>query len=357
MSVNQAMRILFGLPACDYSVSDVARGLRAALVRQGHVVEDYSVSKRMAYHARAMGPDYRDQIALVSQQASQDLLLQATYHRADLVIVVSALIYHPIAIHALRYHRVPLAVVHTESPYEDVAQAEWASAYPEALHCTHDRVSAERLGWAYLPHAYDPAIHRPCHEVVTPRLFGGEVATEWNNAEDQHGPDVCDVLFLGTGWPERIALLEAVDWTGIDLRLRGVWPALSESSPLRRYYHEGLVPNVDAVRYYRAARVNLNIHRAGQGAVSLNPRGYELAACGAFEISDYREEGVSLFGDSVPRFETAEELGRLVRQYLADPASRARLAIEARTRVRHETFDARAEMLMTALSHRRETAA
>jgi glycosyltransferase involved in cell wall biosynthesis len=346
------MRVLFGLPACEFSVSDVARGLRAALVRQGHELHDYDVGRRMAYHAAAMGPIYREQVAAVSKQASETLLIEAMYHQADLAIIVSALIYHPIAIALLRQARIPLAVIHTESPYEDGQQVEWSSAYPEALHCTHDRVSAARLGWLYLPHAYDPAIHRPCYDrTCGVNTLNGEPLTEWNNAEDEHSDRACDVLFLGTGWPERIALLEAIDWTGIDLKIRGLWPSLRADSPIRSCYVEGCVPNEDAVRYYRAARINLNIHRADAEAVSLNPRAYELAACGAFTITDRRDDGVALLGEAQPTFGTVAELGASIRRWLTDPAGRRRCAEQARTRISTETFDARAAALMAAVTH------
>lgn len=346
------MRITFALPACEFSVSDVARGLRAALVSQGHDVHDYDVGKRMAYHGGAMGAAFREHVANVSKQASETLLLEAMYHRADLVVLVSALIYHPIAIALLRRAGVPLAVIHTESPYEDAAQAEWASAYPEALHCTHDRASADRLGWLYLPHAYDPAIHRPCFERVGHETIDGASIREWNNSEDRYGPDACDVLFIGTGWPERIAFFEQVDWSGVDLRLMGLWPGMSDTSALRPYYRHGLVPNTDAVRLYRAARINLNLHRTGHGAVSLNPRAFELAACGAFTLADRRDDGTTLFGETVPTFSTPGELSAMVRRFLADPAGRQRLAEQARLRVLHETFDTRAEALMRAVRQR-----
>jgi spore maturation protein CgeB len=84
--------------------------------------------------------------------------------------------------------------------------------------------------------------------------------------------------------------------------------------------------------------------------VSLNPRAYELAACGAFTISDRRAEGTALFGETVPTFTTAGELESLVRRYLADPAGRRRYAEQARVRVRGETFDARAAALIAAVN-------
>jgi len=61
-------------------------------------------------------------------------------------------------------------------------------------------------------------------------------------------------------------------------------------------------------------------------AESLNPRAYELAACGAFHLSTYRQEVAETFGDLVPTFETPADAEALIHKWLADPEGRARAA-------------------------------
>lgn len=353
------MKVLFCHPAAEFSVSDVARGYRRALVKAGHDVRDYNISARMRYHAKALGEKAED-LATVSKQASETILLEAMYHGADLVFIVSALIFHPVAIALLRMARVPTAILHTESPYEDDKQAEWNAANENIWSFTHDSFSAETRGWGFLPHAYDPEIHRPTRtRLYTSAMKGGLFPGLLMDGEDP-GPMITfendpvpgyesDVLFIGTGWQERISFFESIDWTGINLRLLGLWPALSETSPLRRFYTEGCVDNEEAVKYYRSAKICLNFHRAHPDARSLNPRGYELAATGAFTLTDVRSDGVKLFGDSQPTFSTAEDLSSLVRKYLADPEARRRCAVQARACVKHETFDTRVAALFATL--------
>lgn len=323
------LRILFVRPVMDFSVSDVSRGYEAALMAAGHTVIPYDMGRRYGYHVRGIGENRADQVANVSKLASETILVEAMYANVDLVVIVSALVVHPNALWLLRKARVPVVAIHTESPYEDAQQAEWSSVYPEAIVATHERTSARERGWLYLPHAFDPAIHSP--EAVTQDI---------------------DAVFVGTGWPERIALFETVDWTGIDLRLYGLWPLLGADSPLRRYYVEGCVKNEDAVQLYRRAKVAINLHRRGDGAVSLNPRAYELAACGTCCVTDARADGVELFGDSMPVFETAEELGAQVRRLVSDAGLRQRCATEARERVKDETFAARVATLMGEVERR-----
>lgn len=323
-------RILFVRPSVDFSVSDVARGYERALRQQGHELRVYDMAQRYVYHANAIGPERaREMVADVSKAASETILLEAMYHNADLVVIVSGLLTHPNALWLLAQGRVPTVVLHTESPYEDVRQAEWSSAHPEALIATHERTSAEQYGWLYLPHAFDPAIHWP---VAAPPKY--------------------DVVFVGTGWQERIDLFERVDWSGIALGLFGFWPLLRKDSPLRPFYVEGCVQNDDAVKLYRQSRIGLNLHRYAEGAVSLNPRAYELAATETFSVTDGRAEGIELFGETQPTFTSAEELSAVLRRYLADDAGRVALAKQARERVLGQTFAARAETLMDAVERK-----
>lgn len=341
---GRRLRILFGWPSADFSISDVARGYRRALARQGHDIHDFELAKRLLYHARALGgPDRSEWVAepsayqmAMAQQASEMVVVEALRHQAELVVLVSGLMFHPCGLTFLRDLRMATVVIHTESPYEDIHQLEWNGHYPEMLVFTHERISAERFGWGYLPHAYDPTIHRPV---------------------DPSPAEQCDVLFVGTGWTERQAFLEAVDWTGIRLSLRGLWPGLTSQSPLWSAYQAGCVLNEDVPALYASARVCLNLHRAHPEAVSLNPRAYEIAACGAFQIGDHRLEYQTVFGSSVPTIDSPAELEAVVRDALAKPAACRAMADEARQRVRDETFDARAAALMAALEDRGVTRA
>ncbi len=321
------MKVLLVYPVARMSVLDVATGYHLALLRAGHDVRVYNLSQRWEYHDRAVPETLPEpqRLRALSKQSSETILIEALYHDADLVLIISGLNVHPLALQLLQRAAIPTAVIHTESPYEDANQAEWSSTYPGMMSCTHERTSADRYGWVYLPHAYEPTIHYP------------------------HWPEsdlATDVLIVGSGWPERIALLEQVDWTGIALVLIGIW-TLRDDSPLQFGYRgAGIVANLDVPRLYCSARVNVNVHRQAPGAVSLNPRGYELAACGACQVSDVRVEGLVRFGASVPTYTTASGLEAELRDLLAHQQRRRVCAAEARARVEGETFDARLVTLL-----------
>jgi spore maturation protein CgeB len=321
------MRVLICMPPATFSVAEMSRGYRDALRRAGHDVAEYAMSEHLAYHRRAALQEHERQAWL---KASETILQAAIYHRADLVLFVCALSFHPIALELLGWGGFKAAVLHTESPYQDDEQIAW-NRHAKDLHvCTHERTSAERYGWTYLPHAFDPAVHGPA----------------------QPDPnEACDVLFVGTGFKERIALLEAIDWTGINLRLQGVWDGLADNSPLRPFYRDGFVDNADLPRLYASAKVCINPHRYHADAVSLNPRAYELAACGVFQITDDRNDG-SLFSRLLVRYQSAEDLGQKIRHYLAHPEARQQNTDILRQVVSGETFDARVKTLMGAIERR-----
>ena len=131
------------------------------------------------------------------------------------------------------------------------------------------------------------------------------------NGEAPGGPVLAhDVVFVGTGFDSRVALLSAVDWSGIDLGLYGAWGEVGQGHPLAPSLHPGLVDNARAGALYRKARIGLNLYRATGGPVaeSLNPRAYELAADGVFTIAQPRAEQTERFNGSIATFTTAGEL-------------------------------------------------
>ncbi len=343
------MRILLVYPSVDVSIVDVATGIQAGLEAEGHTVVPYRLSRRLQLVQRALearlpaGQELRPETA--SLYASEGLPYRAITEGCRWTLVVGGAGLHPNALWALRRIGARVAIWFTEAPYDSTDERELHLAELADLALVNERSvvadfqrAQDRAGAGgqahYLRHAYNPAVHRP-----------GEPQPE----------HICDVLFVGTAFPDRQALLEAVDWTGIDLRLGGIWLGLGGSeSPHRlagsvRY---GCLDNRELARLYHGARVVINPHRYHPTAESANPRTFEAAACGAFQISDRRAEVVELFGEAVPTYEPGVpwQLGALVRRYLADEPERRRLAELARERVQGETFQARARQIVEAMA-------
>jgi len=341
------MRLLLCSAGADFSTKDVENGYRAALKAQGHQIIEYNLSRRIDVSRQFLTMVWRKGMRKLGEpqpndadayyHASIGVLERALRFDVDWVIAVSAMYLHPDILIMLRRAGKRIAVLFTESPYEDEQQAKVAPLCDVVFTC--ERTSARRYGWVYLPHAYDPAKHRPL---------------EPDPAIPAH-----DVVFVGTGFQERIELLSAVNWDGIDLGLYGTWMLMGSRSKLRKYLRGSPVNNEYAVGLYRRAKIGLNLYRTSKGfgyraprimdAESLNPRALELAACGVFQISDYRQEVEEVFDDSVATFSTAQGLEDWMRHYLGEPALCSEMARAAAGSVAGHTFAARAQQVIGEL--------
>lgn len=319
------MKLLVVHPGADYSTADVWSGIRGALRDRGHEIYDYNLSVRIMRGAqyldfcwrRAKKNDptiERPNAADAVYMAGQGILERALRQQVDWVLIVSSMFCAPDWLILLRRAGVKVGVVFTESPYDDLQQLKVAKLVDVAW--TNERTSVDILNQGcptyYLRHAYNPDIHRP------------EMATDDVPAHD--------VVFVGTAFPERIELLKAVNWDGIDLGLYGNWTQLNGNDGFRKYVRGGPIDNAKTAALYRKAKIGLNLYRESMGwgkyaprignAESVNPRVMELAACGVFMLSNYRPEMDEVFSGLVPTFEDGKGLEQQIRQWLPDEGAK-----------------------------------
>lgn len=339
------MRILLVGAGAAFSTKDVETGLLRALTGQAEVFY-YALDSRIdlarawlhnLWRARGRVPEDRPSWPDAIYRGSVEAFEMALRFDVDWVVVISGMFFHPDVLELMRRARLRTAVLFTESPYEDDKQAVMAGLAD--LSWTTERTSVDQLHARYLRHAYDPELHQ------TGLPLDLDVPAH-------------DVVFVGTGWAERIDALKSVNWTGIDLGLYGNWGLLGSRSPLRKFVRGGAITNDSTAALYRRARIGLNLYRSSkgygrtvehvQGAESLNPRAYELAACGIFQVSDYRAEVGETFGDAVPTFSPGG-LEDVLRAYLQDSPARHYAARQARQRIMPHTFAARAAQVLADL--------
>ena len=334
------MKILLVTAAADWSTKDVADGYEAAFTDLGHELKVFRLNSRMQFMSGALqgwAEATNQELTLdkVIKETCDWILIDAAYFQPDITFVVSAMAFHPNALAMLRRHGYKTALAFTECPYNDNEHTAIAHL-ADYIFC-NDLYSAGSLKDAnpqsfYLPTAYNQRTHFP-----------------------QEPLDSADVIFVGTGFGERLAMLEAVDWTGIDLQLFGFFggegPVDQPVGATSLVITGDPIPNAEAIRRYAGSKVCLNFYRAGAG-FSLNPRAYELAAVGAFQLAqDSVPEAHSLFGDSIAYFDDAESLGRQVRYWLApeNDERRRNMAEEAMRLVQGQSYQARAEMALTII--------
>jgi spore maturation protein CgeB len=333
------MRIVLVHPGASMSTADVWAGLKAGLQARGHVIYDYALDARIErsgawlHYCWHRGGRQTDKPGAddVLYHAGEELVARALRVMPDLVLIVSGMYLHPDVAVLLKRAGLRTAILFTESPYDDERQKRLLPFIDLAW--TNERSSARELGVRYLPHAWAKGVHDAL-----------QVADA--------GVPAHDVVFVGTGFKERVELLERADWDGIDLGLYGAWELLGSRHPLRRFLRGKYIDNAHAAKLYRRARIGLNLFRLSKGfgkdapriahAESLNPRAYELAALGCFTISERRVEVEETFGDLVPTFGDPAELRPLVDRWLGDPEGRDRVRGMLPAAVAAHTWDARA---------------
>lgn len=361
-------KILCVHPGASWSTADVFDGLVHGLKHWGVDVIEYRLDGRLEHEHRSMAALYRrakkahqtvpkpTRVDTV-YKASEGVVSMALRERADVVIILSAMFFHPAAMVMLRRANTKVVLLCTESPYDltdevriaelITKQDEYAGQVVNPLSgvWTNERTSVSAFAQVnphagYLPHAWHPERHS-----AEPQPLDAAVLAH-------------DVVFVGTGtgFTERVEFFEAIDWTGINLGLYGSWDGLRPRSPLRPFVRGAQVTNLMAAALYRRAKISLNFYRKSKGfgagapriahAESLNPRAYELAACGAFHLSDPRAEVAEKFGDLVPTFTTAGEAEALIRQWLADDAGRAAVAAHLPARVAEDSWVHRARQVL-----------
>jgi spore maturation protein CgeB len=169
---------------------------------------------------------------------------------------------------------------------------------------------------SYLPLAADPARYRK---------------TEFSKEEKKLAYDIC---FVGSPFPNRRMVLDRL--SGFNLGVFGdgwkkwYWFGLKRPPA----YYRGRASGDKVAKIYSAAKVVLNIHDP-ETRDGLNTRTFEILSCGAFELVDFRPELGKFFKipEEIVCYKEIEEIGDLVRHYLAHPMQRQEIAEQGMRKV------------------------
>jgi len=184
----------------------------------------------------------------------------------------------------------------------------------ELLHFDAKRVE-------YLPFCCDPSALYPV--VVTP--------SEYETYKS-------DVVFIGSFEKDRADKLESL--ANFDLAVWGNrWNRVRRGSEIRRHLRHKDVYELEFSKVLNSSKIALNFFRKGNRDV-LNPRTFELPACGAFVIAERTEEQARYFeeGKEIVCFSNAEELREKVSYYLKHDEEREKIAQAAYERLRKEKY-------------------
>jgi spore maturation protein CgeB len=286
----------------------------------------------------------------------QEMQMLAERVRPDLVLVLNGMHVFPEnhlqQIDAIRALGIRTAIWFADDPYFTDQTVRIALHYDVVL--THEQscVTLYRENGCqqvyYLPLAVDPELFRP--QQVEPRYR-------------------TDVLFIGTAFWNRVELFNRIApylASKKFLLVGGSWDRLSEANyKLLRHGIVDGVPFEETVKYYAGAKIVINLHRdalhgtdnqnhlaiSGQ---SINPRTYEMAACGPMQLTDIRDDLSRHYspGHEIAVYRTPEELMRHIDYYLIHEHERREIAYNGLKRtLKQHTYLLRVEEMLRQLGY------
>ena len=207
---------------------------------------------------------------------------------------------------------------------------------------TKERYAMRQLALAglrnlhYLPLYCVPAMHHPVELTARERASLDGV-----------------VALVGRPYPYRERMVREL--STYPLRVWGPgWERASDPA-LRRLVGGGGVLGRQKLAIYTGARLSLNPHHPMNDIVGLNNRTFELAAAGACQVVDLKDDLPAMFkpGEEVVAFEDLADLRRQLDYYLAHPDEARAIGENARRRALAEhTLRHRLEEMMSVIEAR-----
>jgi len=158
------------------------------------------------------------------------------------------------------------------------------------------------------------------------------------------------VSFVGSRYPYRERFVREL--AGYPLRLWGAGWTRASDPAVRAMAAGGPVYGRDKLCVYSGSTVSLNQHHPMNDIVGLNTRTFELAAAGACQVVDFKEDVTTLFkpDEEVLTYRDLAELRRLLDHYLAHPDEARAVGANARRRALAEhTVGHRVEAVLAVL--------
>jgi len=280
---------------------------------------------------------------------------QAAVHKPHLVLVMNGLHVFPqdhlAQIDTIRKLGIKTAIWFADDPYFTDETAAIAPHYDFVA--THEQGCIDfykSLGCPnvfYMPLAVNAELFRP--QPVPP----------------SYRSDVC---FVGTGFWNRIRFFDrlAPYLAGKKVVIAGgKWERMAKFRLLQNQIIGSGVPVEESIKYYNGAKIVINLHRGwehsednrnsrGIKGLSVNPRTYEIAACGAFQLTDVRQDLPLHYapGIDIATYNSPEELAGRIDYYLKHEDERRALAYNGLKRtLQQHSFVVRADQLLSRLGY------
>ena len=163
-----------------------------------------------------------------------------------------------------------------------------------------------------------------------------------------------NVSFMGAPYPNRVYYFSQLDRH--DFRIYG--EGWAEDDHPAVVFGQRRISDIEARRIYERSIINLNLHSSSNPVAFaegdfVNPRTFELAGLGAFQLTDFRELLPTHFdlGSELVALNKWEDMKTAINYFLKNEAERRYLSDNARQRVlKNHTYQHRAKEILNFLS-------
>lgn len=173
-----------------------------------------------------------------------------------------------------------------------------------------------------------------------------------NLSPDENAEYDFDVAFVGFPFSNRVEIINELQEFKLGVFGEG-WNKLKRNGKTPLYYR-GKAANDKVLKIYSSAKIVLNIHDP-EATRGLNTRTFDIPACGAFELVDYKPELENLFKarEEIIYYKDIADLRRLIRYYLNNPQERKEIANNGKNSVLNShTWRHRVKEIATTLEKR-----
>lgn len=173
---------------------------------------------------------------------------------------------------------------------------------------------------AYLPLAADPNRYR--EDIIS------------EEDKTKYGYDVC---FVGTPYPNRIEVLDNLKHYNLGVFGDGWTKYFFEKGQKVPSYYRGKATGEKVLKIYLSSKIVLNIHDP-EAREGLNTRTFDILACGASELVDYKKNLELHFkiGEEIAAFKDTKDLLEVVDYYFKNDGLLEQISDKGRQRVINE---------------------
>ncbi|RJR21626.1 MAG: hypothetical protein C4581_01930 [Nitrospiraceae bacterium] len=348
-TISSGLRILVVSPIYGGSLP-VARYCSSALIKMGHTVEliDNSRFESALFYAKDISGNknrYDSMLRHLTSFISEAVTARCETFRSDLVLSLAQAPLSAECLDELRQKNVTTAYWFVEDFRIMEYWKHIAATYDFFFTIQKERFFAELhnagiKNYHYLPMAASPDVHKPLQLTEEEMKYYGS-----------------DLSFAGAGYYNRRHLMRGL--IDLDFKIWGTdWDL---NSDLAQCIQRGgaWIDTDETVKIFNASTININLHSStyhkgiNPFGDFLNPRTFEIMACGGFQLADRRPalEGLFETGEEIIVFDDLGDLRTKIRYYLDHPEERIRIAERGRQRVlKDHTYENRMAAMLEVIA-------